>query len=228
MNAGAHDLWEHVPDDLADQLARGPAKGRSFGRRVHYDETPLVVERIEGVRDARQDCAGPVMGLAQGRLGLFAPGDVRHGANQAGRAASPALALESGQSVCFDPDHRAVGPVHPVLGRIGLGIGWIEGGFHRGPDARQIVRVQEFQDLFVQSFAARDPEDFGVALVVGGDTRRRIVVPPSHVRGIQRELSLLGQAVRLGVGLWALGARSTLGRSSAGRPFSWLTTHEHT
>ena len=83
------------------------------------------------------------MRLAQGCLGLFAPGDVRHGANQAGRAASPALALESGQSVCLNPDHRAVGSVHPVLGRIGPGIGWIEGGFHRGPNPRQIVRVQE-------------------------------------------------------------------------------------
>ncbi len=84
------------------------------------------------------------MGLAQGRLGLLAPGDVSHGADQAGRAAGSALALESGQSMCLDPDRRAVGPVHPVLGRIGLGMGWIESGFHRGPDARQIVWVQEF------------------------------------------------------------------------------------
>jgi len=83
------------------------------------------------------------MGLAQGRLGLLAPGDVSHGADQAGRAAGSALALESGQS-CASTQTVVRSGRSPGTRPNRAWMGWIESGFHRGPDARQIVWVQEF------------------------------------------------------------------------------------
>ena len=44
---------------------------------------------------------------------------------------------------------------------------------------------------------ARDSEDLLVSVVVRGDLRHWVVVPPTHASGIERELTLLSEAIQL-------------------------------
>ena len=112
VDARARDGGKHLPYDLAEHLAGGSPEGSPFGRRVHHDETPLVVERVEGVRDAFQDRGGPVMGLAQSRLRLLAPGDVLDDPSHAPRLAGLIRAV----SACRPyPAGRPVVPQDPTF-----------------------------------------------------------------------------------------------------------------
>lgn len=123
----------------------------------------------------------------------------------------------------IDPAKLAVRTVDAVLDRKGLGLDRVERCIERCPHARHVGRMDKKAGLGKGHLAADHTEDLGVALVVPRDFGDRVVVPPSHVGGIERQLTLLRKGVPFCLDALAFGdvARDAGERSMRLAPMTW-------
>ena len=55
VNSCTDETRVELPDHLSKNLCCRPAKGGLFSRRIYHNEAPLVIERIECVRNTLKD-----------------------------------------------------------------------------------------------------------------------------------------------------------------------------
>ena len=75
LDLGAADVGEGLPHHLARQLA-GTALHHLLGARVHQHESPVAVERVEGIADAREHAPQLALGVGQGGTGALVARDL--------------------------------------------------------------------------------------------------------------------------------------------------------